>query len=171
MEILTAEDVEFLAALANELRTQDRCATARPVLFQVCEPKRIFGFDPDYTDDIGLLMGDDYAECVTLEEAKEFLADREIGEGELAALDSLEAVNAYCERVGIACTLTGYRDSEVLHNAFLTRSGYEQHMDRNRHNYAKGSAPYVSYGHRNPQLERLLEIIDKFAKTGARVEV
>lgn len=166
-DILSAEDVEFLTQLADELETQERYATARPVLFQVLEPTRIFGFAPDCADGDGLLMGDEYAECVTLEEAKEWLAEGDIAQGDLAPLDSLEAVNSYCEGMGIRCMLTGYRDSETLQNAFLTRSGYEEHMARNRHNYAKGSTFYVSYAHRNPQLERLMEIVGKFASAAA----
>ena len=33
--VLTPEDVEFLTALANELKTQDTAGTARPVIYQM----------------------------------------------------------------------------------------------------------------------------------------
>lgn len=176
---LSPEDVEFLTALASELRTQDRLATARPVIFHACETIREWGFDPQYTDDVGLLMGDDATEIMTVEAAKEWLLDDipldEDGEPEteaekktareINALETLEDVDRYCEREGIRCYLTGYKDQERRSNAFLTRSGYEQHMHLNRHNYrhAKEVTFYVDHAFRNPQLARLLKIVDKFA--------
>ncbi len=161
---LTAEDVEFLTNLANELRTQDRRATAKPVIFQVFERERVWCIDPRYADDLGLLISDDAVECLTLEDAKEQLADYdEIPTETLDGLASLEDIEAFCDRRGIRCTLTGYQEREVLSNAFLTLSGYEEHMALNGHNYRHGASSYVTHATRNPQLARLLEIVEKFA--------
>jgi len=162
-EILTAEDMEFLRQLANELRTQDTLGTARPVLFQIRELRREWGIDPDFTENEGVLIGDEPVECTTLADAKTYLVEHEYGTTEqIAALISLEEVQEYCERFDITCTLTGYRDQEVLQNAFLTRSGAEEHLACFGYHYSSG-AIYVSHAHRNPQLARLLQIIEKFA--------
>lgn len=164
MTALTAEDMEFLTRLANELRTQNRGATARPVLFHVLQRRRVWGMDPAYTDDVGLLMGDDEpAECVTLDEAKDFLASAYDVEPEtLATFGSLEEIEDYCDRRGIAVHRTGYAEQETLSNAFLTRSGFKQHMELNGHNYRRGAETYIAHAFRNPELSRLLEIVDKF---------
>lgn len=156
---------EILTALANELRTQDRRATAKPVIFQVFERERVWCIDPDYTDDVGLLISDDGVECLTVEDAKEQLADYDdVPQETLDRLTSLEDVKAFCDKRGIRCALTGYQEREKLSNAFLTLSGYEQHMALNGHNYRHGAESYVSHAFRNPQLARLLEIVEKFAQ-------
>ncbi len=166
MEILTAEDVEFLTALANELKAQDTLATARPVFFQVREVRHEWGIDSDYADNMGAIIGNDPVACATLDEAKDILTQYEdVTPEALTILTSMEEVKAFCDKAGIACTLTGYRDSETFYNAFLTRSGYEEHMARFGYRYAEGSSLYVTHAHRNPQLARLLEIVGKFATT------
>lgn len=164
---LTTEDLEFLTKLADELRTQDRGTTARPVLFQVLERRREWGMDPAYTDDVGLLIGDDEPdECVTVEEAKYFLLNvYEVEPDGLTNVRSLKDVEDYCDHNGIPVHRTGFRDTETLSNAFLTRSGFERHMELNRHNYRKGASSYIAHAFRNPEMQRLLEIVDKFATT------
>lgn len=46
--------------------------------------------------------------------------------------------------------------------AFLTLQSAERHLKENNYNYGKKAHVYVSYGWRNPELERLLNIIEKF---------
>ena len=49
---------EQLADLANELKTQDNLYTADPI-FIILETKKIFGMDPEYTDDFEWFDEDD----------------------------------------------------------------------------------------------------------------
>ena len=169
MDTLTPDDIEFLRSLANELKTQNTCGTAKPIFIQILEVERVVGFDPDYSDGTVLLMGDDYTEIKTIEDAKEFLGEYSwIDPDDLAGLRDLEDVREFCgHQDRIPCTLTGYKDTDRYHGCFLTRSGYDEHMRMNRHNYRhfhEPAKPYAQYMFRNPQLERLLTIVEKFAE-------
>lgn len=46
--------------------------------------------------------------------------------------------------------------------AFLTLKSAERHLKENNYNYSEKAHVYVSYGWRNPELEQLLNIIEKF---------
>lgn len=46
--------------------------------------------------------------------------------------------------------------------AFLTLKSAEKHLQENNYNYSEKAHVYVSYGGRNPELEKLLNIIEKF---------
>lgn len=48
--------------------------------------------------------------------------------------------------------------------AFLTLQSAERHLKENNYNYSEKAHVYVSYGWRNPELEKLLNIIEKFDK-------
>lgn len=45
--------------------------------------------------------------------------------------------------------------------AFLTLQSAERHLKENNYNYSEKAHVYVSYGWRNPELEKLLYIIEK----------
>ena len=57
----------------------------------------------------------------------------------------------------------GHHERE-LKNAFLTKKSAEQHLEENRHHYHEKAHVYVSYAWRNPELEKLLDILEKFDK-------
>ena len=46
--------------------------------------------------------------------------------------------------------------------AFLTLKSAERHLKENNYNYSKKAHVYVSYAWRNQELEKLLNIIEKF---------
>jgi hypothetical protein len=169
--VLTKEDIMFLKELAIELKTQDRVATAKPVFYQVMEDKRIVGFDPDYSDQLVLLIGDEYDQFTDeeLEEAKEFYINHWIDEEdnekiqEVESASNLEKLKEVIEQHDKTdCTLTAYQDESVYHNAFLTKKACELHISRNGYHY-NNPRIYVNHAWRNPELERLLEIVEKFA--------
>lgn len=169
--ILTKDDIKFLKELAIELKTQDRDCTAKPVYYQVMETKRITGIDPDYTDKLILLIGDEYEEFTDeqLEEAKEFYIEYWIDEDDTEKIDevmsasSLEELSEIIEEHNKTdCTLTGYEDETECHNAFLTKKACELHIKQNHYHY-KNPRVCVENAWRNPELERLLEIVEKFA--------
>jgi len=162
IDFLTDEDIQFLQSLAHELKTQDRSCTAKPVYFTIREKETVFGFDPDYSDSICLLIGDDYETFLNLDEAIKHLKEYyEFTESELVDLEDLESVSEFLEGRGINCTLTGYKNQYNHSGAFLTRAGANQHIEINGHNLDKPIA-YCHHVFRNRELERLLQIVEKF---------
>lgn len=163
---LTADDVKFLTELANELKTQDTGAQRKPVFIQVLEPIKQWGMDVDYADGVAVYIGDinDGSPCFTVEEAKTDLEDNyEIGSDALAELHTMDDIKEFCEEEGIECHIAAYKEDVRLHQMFLTFSAYEQHMKMNGHNYRYGSHSWMDTFFRNPQMERLVEIVEKFA--------
>ena len=166
---LTADDIEFLTNLANALKTQNTHGTRKPIFIQVREPKKDWGFDLDYADGTALIIGNDEPDVAfTVEEAKESLKEFHIDEDDLQGLKELDGavsfddIETFCQSKNIKCFEGGFRDTETFHNAFLTISGYERHMKMNRHHYGAKAGFWVDHAFRNPELEQLLTIVEKF---------
>ena len=162
--LLTTEDVNFLTDLANEIRTQNNHGTRAPIFLQVKEPNRTFGMDLNYGSGAALLIGDENEDFYDIAKAKAYLVEHySLDPFELKGLDDFEEMEAICFEHSIPANCTGYLDEYEYHEFFLTHSGFEKHMEMNRHNYRDDSSFYVRHLWRNPELERLLGIVDKFA--------
>ena len=173
-DILTSEDVAFLATLANELVTQDRGYTAKPVFYQVLQDLRQVGMDPDYSDGVVFNLGEDEGE--DFYPGQEFalkytiLRDFALGDDDKADLDDacdLAAIYACCERLGIIAHYTGYTDEEERDGCWLTLAGVKRHIGDNPKRY-KNPRPYAAYSY-DPDFKRLLEIVEKFAAGASEV--
>ncbi len=169
-EALTAEDVEFLTQLANELKTQDTAFTRKPIIYQILGEKKDIGIEGDYGDGVVLSIGEDGEDFFDddVEGAREFLInddyDFELSEKtQLAEAKTLEDIAAFCEDVGIRNHYTGYRNTETFQGFFLTKSALLRHLEANRHHYKNPMSFAQAAGWRNPELERLLDIVEKFA--------
>lgn len=167
--MLTADDRAFLVDLANTLRTQERLGTAKPVIYQILERIKELAADPDYADGMALALGEDadvyYEDDIA--EAKEWLWDwfewDNAGLRTLCKANTLKALADFCETAGITYHYTGYREVERYTGFFLTREALQTHLEANGHHY-KHPVSYAHYaGFRNPELERLLDIVEKFA--------
>lgn len=172
-DVLTADDWEFLTSLANELKTQDTACTAQPVIFQILERTQAVGMDPAYADGMILALGED---CISflekdLAEARAWLREGfEWSPEEIAKLDDascLKDLAEFSDEHGVAYHFTGYRDSEQFKGFFLTRRALTEHVERNAHHYSNPVSYAQTAGWRNPELERLLGIIEKFATTAS----
>ena len=165
---LTDDDLQFLKQLAHTLRSQD---SAKPVIFQVYERGRRILIDPDYADGMCLVLGEDGEEFFedTLEQAKEFLGEAELSpeqEDALSKVSTLDELKDFCDDADIDCHWTGYVEDADFHGAFLTQEACERHIAVNRHHYADPIVFTASIW-RNPELERLLAILEKFAEEDA----
>jgi hypothetical protein len=164
MDVLTADDISFLRQLGNDLKTQNNHGNRTPIFFQVRESVKVWGIEPDYADGIAFFLDSPETPIFTVEEAKTKLLDTyEIIPERLAGLESFDDIKEFCEDEEIKCLIGGYRNSERFSQMFLTESGFEQHMKVNSHNYNHGSRFWVDSFFRNPQMERLIEIVEKFA--------
>ena len=111
---------EQLAALREELRTQDNACTAEP-MFVVYQIKRIYGLDPDYTEDT----------TWTHSEGEE--TDPEI----IAALEALDDAGSPTIHDGTAYERVGYIDIDKFVTVCMTRKGAEAFIARMKHRLNK----------------------------------
>lgn len=161
IDFLTDEEIRFLQVLAHKLKTQDTSCTRKPVYFNIQESETIFGMDRGYAEDC-LLIGDEYDDIYTLEEAVEHLKKYYgFADSELDELYDLEDIQEFLDKQGIDNTLTGYRKELRCSGVFLTRDAANEHIEINGHNL-KEPFVYCQHAFRNPELEKLLEIIEKF---------
>lgn len=166
--ILNNEDIKFLADLAREMATENTLATARPVIWRAEEKRRVFGVCPKEADDIAYLLGGkDGSEPIAtyaLGEAKEVLIDTfGCSAEELQAVTNGNQLREFCEKAGILFQYSGCIEEVVYHGAFLTKKALDEHLRLNGHNYKGEITRYCEHVYRNPQLQRLLEIVGKFS--------
>lgn len=112
-----------LDTLRTELRTQDNAYTAEP-MFVVYQIKRIYGFDPEYTEQTTWI-------CSEGEET-----DPEI----IAALEAHEDAGHPTVHDGAAYDRVGYSDEPQFVSVCLTRKGAEAFIARMAHRLNK---PYI----------------------------
>ena len=116
---------EQLAALREELRTQDNAITAEP-LFVVYQEQRIYGVCDDYTDDFEWVDEDDHSCVADEDEAKRLDALHK--DGRPTVLDGFEYLRI------------GYKTVPRFVTACFTRKGAEDYIACNGHNLTK---PYI----------------------------
>lgn len=168
-ETLTAEDIAFLTRLANELETQDTAFTRKPIIYQIMEEKKDVGIDSEYADGVVLSIGDDGEEFFDddVEIARSSLLTEWEFEGEekvwLYEAKTLEDLAKFCEDVGIRNQYGHYRNTVTFSGFFLTKSALQRHVGENQHHYKNPFSFAQAAGWRNPELERLLDIVEKFA--------
>ncbi len=161
--ILTEDDFNFLKELGRELKTQDTLYTAKPIFWQIQQKDIVVGVDYDYSEGSCLIIGDEYEMITDIVEAKNFLIDNyDISARQLKHINELEEIESFCNKREIQCKYTGYIEKEKYDNAFLTRKSLEKHIELNHYHY-KNPVRFCSAAWRNPELQRLLEIVEKFS--------
>lgn len=161
---LTAEDVKFLKELKHELNTQDNRMTANPRFYQIQHDRFVASFDGDGNyfeavyagESLGIYTYDDEG----LEELKDVLLadyDEEYSE-DVEEINSLKLEKLDNDSLDLKCYGGDYE--HVYVNAFLTERACKEHIEANRHHY-ENPVDYLSYGFRNPELEKVLEILSK----------
>lgn len=174
---LKVEDLTFLKELAKELKTQDNCATATPLIFKIRETNIVTGMDTEFVDNICIAdcEGNLYIEpSELLEYIEETYAEEDddtietilnragFEDGDLN-LNDFDDLNRLLEELGDdGWTVTGYVEEYTYKGEFLTRESAINHLESNRHHYKKDAVVYATHGWRNPVLEQLLEIVKKF---------
>ncbi len=129
---LTASDVEFLAALRDELVTQDSCGNCDPRFWTVI---------------------DRYEEPCWSEQAEFWALVDDNG-------DVVGKVDYEIDCGSLRCVPSRAESKVVQDTLFLTLRECREHITRNRHNY-KSPLPYVQTAVRSPQFERLIGILQQ----------
>lgn len=167
-DILSTEEITFLRNLAKEIKSQDNHGNRTPIYFEVCEPKMKYGVDLRDSDGevFVFVFGEEKVEFFTIEEAKAHLITNYGFDGDTDELKEIYEFNSlwkFCVKNSIYAYITRYSKDVEYHGFFLTLQGYQKHMNLNGHNYHKKTGYYVSTLFRNPELEKLIEIVMKFA--------
>ena len=173
---LTMEDLTFLKDLAKELRTQDGLATAKPLVYKiretVLEPYQDLWFVDE--DEICLmsprnkihLTVQDVLETLESDYPRDYQRVMKAVSGmeDLSYQSDLKAFADVLDTLTLDWnwTLTGYKEAEKVSGSFLTARAAEAHLKENRHHYNDTAHIYCTHGWRNPELEQLLTIIEKF---------
>lgn len=163
---LNEEDIEFLKELKKELNTQDNRFTAKPYFYQVQSKKFVANIHEEgnyfeaisESESIGIY---EYSK-EGVEKLKEVLReyDGECGENEekMAIIEEIDLYNLDNKKLDLECYVGDFE--EVYTNAFLTEKACKEHIKANKHHY-RNPMDYLSYGFRNPELMKLLEILSK----------
>lgn len=161
---LTAEDVKFLKELKHELNTQDNRITANPRFYQIQHDRFVASCDGYGNYFAAVIDGEDFGVYTNDQEGVEKLKNDLIlnyDEGfskEIEEITLLTVENLNNETLDLKCYPGDYE--HVYLNAFLTERGCKEHIEANGHHY-RNPVDYLSYGFRNPELEKVLEILSK----------
>lgn len=150
-----------LMAMAMAMALQDNRSTASPNFYQVRQPVRIYGIDPQWDYDGRILIPDDGGEAIEIDR------DSLISELEVLGVDINFKKRSDSELMELLIqdhnyTEGYYRNEYVFTNAFLTERTCRDHIERNRHNYTD-PVDYLSYAERNPDLETITEFFKELA--------
>ena len=141
----------FIKSLAHELKTQDNRATANPRFYQIREMEKIVGFDLDYTDEREWISSDGI-DCFTFKEALEF----EKYDKPTKTSKQIIKAEEYLKHIGYSEVGIGYKTT--YKNCFLTEKAINSHIEQNYYHY-KNPTTYLEYAFRNPELEKVINLI------------
>lgn len=172
---LSTEDVQFLEELAKKLKSQPNYATAKPLIFTIKEEIPVVGLEEGYGDEPCLVDEEGMLYTLT-EEVVEYLLEN-LAEEEGQTLQSI--ANAYglevdetnfeslfelIQKSGQEWKLTYWKPQKRFTGEFLTEEAALKHLQANRHHYHSTACVYCKHAWRNPELEQLLSIVEKFAE-------
>lgn len=175
-EVLNKEDLQFLQSLGKELKEQNTYATRKPVVFRLFKRKIQLHMDPQSYDECVLLGNTKYtAEMIAFEdhegvkgmvETLKTILEMEyhFKAEEIADCHTLKDIEDLCIENNLYFCLTGYKEIDEYENYFLTQRGVNDYIEKNNHKLDPMTTFYVAHA-QSPELERLLEIVEKFADT------
>ena len=176
---MTQEDKDFIISLANEMQTQDTRGTAQPYGLVITNEHIVSGMNSDlffylnrandmeyYEDDLMEMIAD-LEDWMEEDEYKDMLSD--IGKYNI---NTFYRFNMFCgeyipsewDKIGYIVQRTADSTNGCYEgNFFLTEKSANEYIERNKHNLNKPGT-YGVHLYRNPEMERLYDIIFKLAK-------
>jgi len=174
---LTQEDIDFIKNLSHEMKTQDNRGTAQPygliiggkttqiADFDNCDNKAVHWNESEYYsfEDFIESLEDYYLEDAESHPVIDFIKSHDI--------DDLDNLRNYeydiNELISEPINVYGYTveddfTSHTLGNFFLTDKSAKAYVEANKHNMRKPFT-YGIHLYRNPEMERLYQIIHKMA--------
>lgn len=179
---MTQEDKDFIISLANEMQTQDTRCTAQPYGLVITNEHIVSGMDSDYSDLFFYLDRDndttyyeeDLPEMIAdlegwmdLDEYKDMLSDIDkynVNTFYRFSMFCDEYIPSEWDKIGYIVQRTADSTNGCYEgNFFLTEKSAKDYIERNKHNLNKPGT-YGVHLYRNPEMERLYDIIFKLAK-------
>lgn len=160
---LSQEQIDFIKNLSNEIKAQDNRGTSSPYSYRVQQSVRVYDTCAGHYRNTGIsICGEAFDD---IEDAIEYMDDE--GEFELRGLDDLIE---YLDREGIEYYTYSWQMEDRLcygfqggANTFLTKKACIQYIESNKHNLSNPQS-YVVGEYRNPEMEKLYEIIHNMAE-------
>ncbi len=151
----TTQDAAHMAEIGHLLRTQDNRATDVPI-FIVQEQRRLYGLDPAYADDGGIVWLDcenDHAEVDAEEHAR------------------LEKLHDEGEDVPGKWTRTAYRDEWHFVTACFTEAGCNEYIRVNGHNHRGKLRVYAAGSWRNEEWRSVYRFLRQIGEAPGHVSI
>lgn len=173
--ILNIEEIKFLKELAHKRKTQEKDGCADPVYWMIQDEKNIFSDDGEYSvffdDDGNGELYNTYNEFDrdNLEEFKSYILenfdldtdDREA----LKEVDDNDSLEAFISMYDIDINRRSFTREHFITDMtgpFLTKESCKEHLKDNYYHYSKNARTYGMVGWRNPEFQKLMEIVEKF---------
>lgn len=180
MSKLSAENIEFLKTLSSEMKNQDPLGTASPRLWVIRDVKEVptsddyaDGYQPFDEDNCEELDSEDLDERIALavdEEGDDKLNNfikghhyLELDYAELADWNlglKVELLFLYGENIKLIPYIEEIFVTDTA-GSFLTQQAAKNHIEANRHHYSNNVHTYCIHAWRNPEMERLIDIIEQ----------
>lgn len=165
MNILSSEDLEFLKQFACKRKTQPRDGNADPVFWSIRDYRNVDTPDGRYVVvlDDGDIIFDEYTDDI------EILKDYLLENTDLLEGDLINDLSDLIDIIDFGGSLQVVRYDRVpyivdLTGCFLTKEAAQDHINHNRHHYSKDVHTYAMTAWRNPEFEKLMEILEKFSE-------
>lgn len=178
---LTQEDIEFIKNLSYEMKTQDNRCTAQPyglVIrnktrqirdFDNCENKGVYWNENEYDtfDEFMEAFREYYLEDSDSHPAIDFIEDNEIDDISDLRYHEYKLNNLISDSI----STFGYEDVMTADNSkgayegnfFLTEKACRKHIEQNHYHF-RDPDTYGIHLTRNPEMEKLYELIHKLAE-------
>lgn len=178
---LNKEDQDFINNLSNEMKTQNNRCTASPyglvigkkvrvvTDYENCSNKAIYWSETDYDsfEEFMESLEEYYLEDSDQSDIVDYIRDNcddidelRCYEHEIADL-MMESFSVYGYNIeDTACSIS----NSFTGNFFITDKAAKAYVERNKHNIGSSAFTYGVHLYRNPEMERLYEIIHKLAK-------
>lgn len=173
--ILTINEIKFLKELAHKRKIQEKDGCANPVYWMIQDEKNVFNDDGEYSvffDDDGngeLYNTYDEFDRDNLEELKKYISenfDLDTDERDsLSEVDDNESLESFISMYDVDINHRSFTREHFISDKagpFLTKIACKEHLKNNYYHYSKNATTYGMVGWRNPEFERLMEIVEKF---------
>jgi len=183
--LITDDEIAFLLELQKEMNTQDNVGQADPRFWVIKGSTKEYGIDDGYEDGCVLvddsdeiaardieslfqhLLDNKYNGILELEDAKTIkMIDKKIEikwKDKTETITSLEdAYEWFCD-MGYSYRLENYRVKSIIYPdlLFLTQKAAENHLRANHYHYSDDAHTYAMTSWRNPETEKLWNILRK----------
>ena len=68
------------------------------------------------------------------------------------------SISDYCDEIEVGSFTYKY----VHEGCFLTEKACREHIEKNHYHYSKDAVPYCTHAWRNPEMELIIELLEKF---------